>query len=280
MITESNNIKKIAIARDSFAILQTDGKVIMYDLHSGEERRLHRLDGVIDLAAGFDFYAGLTEYGGVVTDGIFKNDSFASGSYRFSDWYDGKAVYACEFHMAMLQKDGRVKCTEGSGWDLSPYKEALEKWIDIKQLAITFERPFGLSVDGEFVCFDGYMYKYFNSDPGLKIIQIAAFGCYYSTHIAAALYHDGSVKAKILWAEEIEEVKKWRDIKKIGCGIAGAIGGLTKQNKLLIDADRPYIDNSGNKVSKLDNIRDFEMGFFYIVAVDNAGKLVILKQKR
>lgn len=34
MITESNNIKKIAIARDSFAILQTDGKVIMYDLHS------------------------------------------------------------------------------------------------------------------------------------------------------------------------------------------------------------------------------------------------------
>ena len=280
MDTERNNIKKIAIARDSYAILQTDGKVMMYDLHSGEERRLHRLDGVIDLAAGFDFYAGLTEYGRVVTDGKCENDSFARSSYQFSDWYDGKAVYACENHLAMLQDDGKVRCAEGSGWDTTSYKKALENWPNIKQLAITFERPFGLSEDGEFASFDGHMYQYFNSDPESKIVQVAAFGCYYSTHIAAALYRDGSVKAKILWAEEIEEVKRWKEVKKIGCGIAGAIGGLTKQDKLLIDADRPYIDDFGNEVSELDNIRDFDMGFFYIVAVDNAGKLVILKQKR
>ena len=48
----------------------------------------------------------------------------------------------------------------------------------------------------------------------------------------------------------------------------------------IIDADRPYINALGNEISELDYIRDFEMGFFYSVAVDNTGKPVILKQIR
>ena len=275
-------IKKIAIARDSYAILYTDGKVVMFDCRSGKTTRLRALDGSVDLKAGFDAYYGLKENGTVSVDGICRNDSFARRGFLFSDWHDGKVIDACECHFAVVRNDGTVTCAEGHGYDVTNYREIIEKWKDIKQLALTFERPYGLTEQGEFMCEDRdeYIRDFFNSESGAEIVQIAAFGCYYSTHIVAALYQDGSVKAKILWAEEIEEVKKWREVKKIRCGIAGAIGGLTKQNKLLIDADRPYIDDSGNEVSELDNIYDFEMGFFYVVAVENSGRLIILKQKR
>ena len=279
MDSERICVKKIAIARDSYALLYNDGNVIMYDLHSGKSTRLNRLDGVIDIAAGFDHYAGLTEYRTVYTDGECKNDSFAKSSYRFSDWHDGKAIYACEFHLALLQNDGTVRCAEGYGWDATSYKDHIEKWTGIKQLALTFERPFGLTEQGKVISNDSIIVNYFNNESEYEIIQIAAFGCYYSTHVFAALYADGTVRARILWNDEIKEVKKWQGVKKISCSICGAVGALRNDDILLIDTDRPYVDESGKEIWRLEDIRDFEMGFLSLVAVTKKGEIIVLNQK-
>lgn len=263
-------------------MLYIDGRVVVYDLHSGESKRMRQLDGSVDLAAGFDFYAGLKQSGRGVADGKCSNDSFAR--YAFSDltWHKGVSVFTCECHLALLKKHGTVKCADGHGYDATSYKNIIEKWKNIKQLALTFERPYGLTFSGEFVCEDRdeYIKDYFRSQSRSEIVQIAAFGCYYSSHVVAVLYADGTVRAHTLFMGEIEEVKNWRNIKKIRCGIHTAVGALTDDGRLLIEANIDYVDDAGNIVIELNNIYDFEMNFFNVLAITKSGRLIILKQKR
>ena len=53
------NIKKIAIARDSYALLKKSGEVIITEIYSPESHNSQTLRGCVDIAAGFHHYIGL-----------------------------------------------------------------------------------------------------------------------------------------------------------------------------------------------------------------------------
>ena len=59
------NIKKIAIARDSYALLKESGEVIINAICSPESHNSQTLRGCIDIAAGFHHYIGLRKDGTV-----------------------------------------------------------------------------------------------------------------------------------------------------------------------------------------------------------------------
>ena len=56
-------IKKIAISRDDYALLNENGEVIITNIYTGESRKSAILRDCIDIAGGFHNFIGLKRYG-------------------------------------------------------------------------------------------------------------------------------------------------------------------------------------------------------------------------
>ena len=266
-------IKKIAVSRDSYALLKTNGAVEIVDIHTGKSHHSHRFGKSVDIAGGFHHFIGLREDRTVV----FKSVGSQAPNHRGIHWYGGIAVAACEGHSAMLNRNGTVFCADHDteGYPGVPhYRRTVEAWRNIKQIALTFETPYALTHDGKFLRGDKELTDFQEPAHG-QIVQIAAFGCYYSLETVAALYSDGSVKAKITRAPYMEEVSAWRNVKKICCGNCAVIG-LTDDGKVLISRDRVYKDRQGNIVKQLENIADIAANFDHLVALKRTGEIVYL----
>lgn len=289
------SIKKIAIARDSYALLKTNGQVEIIDIHKGKARYSRRFRKSVDIAGGFHHIVGLREDSSVV----FKSVGSQAPNHHGIHWFGGIAVDACEMHSAMLRRDGTVLCVDHSykskiklsenpstfelikaaqeamvNVDIPHYKKIVESWRNIKQVALTFETPYALTHDGKVLCGDRELEDFQEPSRG-KIVQIAAFGCYYSTITIAALYENGTVKA---WCDtDITEIAHWQGVKKICCGNHAAVIGLTDDGKVLLPDYCKYKDRSGNKVKGLENIADIAANFGHLIALNRTGEIIYLR---
>ena len=278
MIEEANtnkylNIKKIAISRDDYAILNKNGEVIITNIYTGESRKSNILKDCIDIDGGFHNFIGLGKYGNVAVEATGSQASYFGEVY---DWSNGISVAACEGHVAMLKNDGTILCNDDKSMGTSHYKKYVEELKNIKQIALTFEQFYYLTKDGKLIFGDNHENNFFNN--GRKIIQIAAFGCYYSMHTVAALYADGKVKASYDGCP-IEEVEEWRDVRKICCGNHGFIFGLTNDGKVLLPQDYPYVDIKENPVKEInDVVADIAANFDHFIALTKSGKIIYLSE--
>ena len=293
-------VKKMAIARNCYALLLSNGQVRIVDIHTGQFRESRRFRKSVDIAAGFDHIIGLREDGKIV----FK----AVGSQAPNldiNLYGGVAVYACELHSAVLQRDRTVKGIDHSfvtnlkkiskksslselmiasqrylseasrDAGITKYAGIISKWQDIAQVALTFEKPYALTTDGKLILNDEELSEFQSSIHG-KITQIAAWGCYYSSIIVAALYEDGTVKAK--WEDkDVTDVSGWEKVKKICCGGNGSIIGLTEEGKVLISANFKYKNREGHEIDALENIIDIAANFEHLIALSRTGEIIYLR---
>lgn len=267
-------VKKIAIARDSYALLKTNGQVQIVDIHTGKSRYSRRFNKSVDIAGGFDHFIGLREDGNVV----FKSVGSQAPKHYGIHWFGGVAVDACEGHSAMLKPDGTVLCYDQYLWDTHTqnYRQIVEAWRNIKQVALTFDTPYALTRDGKVLCADHEL-KEFQDDTCGKIVQIAAFGCYYSLETVAVLYENGRVKA---WCDTyIEEVNSWRDVKKVCCGLHGAVIALTNGGKILL-LPPPHKTNDGTQATELEDIIDIAANFERLIALSRTGEIIYLEEPR
>lgn len=268
-------IRRIAAARDFYILLKNSGEVV--SVSCGKDRRWKYMKdfcGMEDIAAGFDHVLGISRTGRVISGGKCHNDKHAISALY--DIYNAKAVYACEAVSVVLDQRGRVHCAEGFGYErMAGYKETIEKWRNIRQVAPTFEAAYGLTEDGRMIIgrdTGTYKPEFFNT--GKKIVQISAFGCYYSVETAAALYTDGTVKA-VIDTERVEEAEGWKEMKKIACGNR-IIVGLTAANELRIFNEYgEFKDTAGNTVEHLEGILDFAVNFNWLVTVDVHGGIQV-----
>ena len=306
-------VRKIAIARDVYATLMKNGNVFITDFSTGESRQSKFVENrCIDIAAGFDHIVGLLdplmspeaeslrenfndlspELQKQIRKDLRKSvefeavgsqaPKFSSYGYR-EEWYRSNAisVAACEGHSAALQEDGTVLCDDYFGMDTRGYKERLESLRNVKQLELTFEKFYYLTNDGKFMSGNGHCNReedFFNN--GREIVQITAFGCYYSMITVAALYADGTVKASYDGVV-IKEVEEWRNVKKICCGNHGAVFGLTNDGKVLLPQDYPYRDREYEPVTEIhDAVVDIAANFDRFIALTSHGKLIYLHEGR
>lgn len=58
---------------------------------------------------------------------------------------------ACEGHSAMLKPDGTVLCMDQYPMDTQTqnYRQKVESWCNIRQVALTFDHPYALTHDGK-----------------------------------------------------------------------------------------------------------------------------------
>lgn len=265
------NIKKIVVARDSYALLKVNGDVEIIDIRTGESSYSQRLKGCIDIAAGFHHMIAILKNGSV----IFK--VVGDQNPCFNNFYcsDGISVYACEYVSAVLKKDGTIICINRN--ENQYYSPTVKSWKNIQQLALTFDEPYALTTDGKFLCRIPDVNDFFND--GREIIQIAAFGCYYSQMTVAALYVDGTVKAIYGFPYDydvIDEVKNWKNVKKICCGGHAAVYGLTNSGKVLLPQEYPLKNRSGNNVKSLEEILDIAAAFEHFIALSKNGNIIYL----
>ena len=266
-------IKKIVIARDCYALLKTNGEVEIVDIHTGESRYSKRFKRSFDIAAGFDHIIGLREDGSFV----FKSVGSQAPKYHTTSWFGGIAVDACEGHSAMLKADGTVLCYDQYPCDTHTqnYSQKVEEWKNIKQVALTFDTPYALTNDGKVLRGDSELEKFQDISRG-KIVQIAAFGCYYSLETIAVLYANGTVRA---WCDtDVKEVETWRDVKKVCCGLHGAVIGLTNGGKIL-SVPPPHKTKNGLAATELENIVDIAANFEHLIALSCTGEIIYLKDK-
>ena len=262
-------IKKIAVARDCYALLKTNGEVQIVDIHTGESHYSRRFKGSIDIAGGFDHIVGLHKDGTFVLKSVGSQAPNHHGMF----WFGGIAVDACEGHSAMLRRDGTVLCYDQyPGETLTKnYSQKVEAWKNIKQVALTFDNPYALTNDGKLLRGD-YELKDFQDATRGKIIQIAAFGCYYSLETVAALYADGTVKA---WCDT--DVEEGRDVKKVCCGLHGAVIALTNGGKIL-SVPPPHKTKDGVEAIELEDIIDIAVNFERLIALSKTGEIIYLKE--
>ena len=266
-----NPIKKIVAGRDFYALLKMNGEVQIFEGHTSRYSRRFRKS--IDIAAGYYHLIGLRKDGKVV----FKSVNPESQSYHDIYCYGGVAVdiSACDCHSAIVQADGTVLCIDHpndspSGYPPTPeYSRIVESWRNIKQIALTYEMPFALKRDGKFLCESDDINEFFNA-CGKEIIKISAFGAYYTNHVVAALYADGTVKACDVFCdsyEALDEIESWNNVKKICCGHHVLIG-LTNEGKILISSDFKH-----DGVETLENIIDIAEGGSFI-ALSSTGEII------
>lgn len=268
-------IRRIAVSRDFYFLLKSSGEVVSVSCYRDRKwKYMKEFYGIIDIAAGFDHVLGLQSTGRVISGGECRNDKHARSTFYGID--NAKAVYACEAVSVVLDQRGRVHCAEGFGYErMAGYKETIEKWRNIRQVAPTFEAAYGLTEDGRMIIgrdTGTYKPEFFNT--GKKIVQISAFGCYYSVETAAALYRDGTVKA-VIDTVRVEEVEEWKEMKKIACGNR-IIAGLTAANELrIVNEYGEFKDTAGNPVEYLEGILDFAVNFSRLVTVDVHGGIQV-----
>lgn len=266
-----NPIKKIVAGRDFYALLKMNGEVQIFEGHTSRYSRRFRKS--VDIAAGYYHLIGLRKDGKVV----FKSVNPESQSYHDIYCYGGVAVdiSACDCHSAIVQADGTVLCIDHpndspSGYPPTPeYSRIVESWRNIKQIALTYEMPFALKRDGKFLCESDDINEFFNA-CGKEIIKISAFGAYYTNHVVAALYADGTVKACDVFCdsyEALDEIESWNNVKKICCGHHVLIG-LTNEGKILISSDFKH-----DGVETLENIIDIAEGGSFI-ALSSTGEII------
>lgn len=265
-------VKKIAVARDCYALLKTSGEVQIVDIHTGKSRYSRRFKGCVDIAGGFDHIVGLRK------DGTFVLKSVGSQApnHHGMSWFGGIAVDACEGHSAMLRRDGTVLCYDQypSETLTKNYSQKVEAWKNIKQVALTFDNPYALTKDGKILRGDCELKDFQDATRG-KIIQIAAFGCYYSLETVAALYANGTVKA---WCDtDVEEVSSWHDVKKVCCGLHGAVIALTNGGKIL-SVPPPHKTKDGVEATELEDIIDIAVNFERLIALSKTGEIIYLKE--
>ena len=268
--------KKVVVARDFYAILDKTGKITMVDIFKGNQSQIDEFFMIVDVAAGFDHFIGLRKDGMVVTGGPCNQTPQARVSHWLGDT-DGIAVYSCEGHSALLKRDASVRCIDYYGMDTQGYKSTVESWKNVQQLALTFDEPYALTKDGKFLCRNEKVNNFFN-DCDEQIIQIAAFGCYYSQMTVAALYANGMVKAFYGFLHDYDIIKgvfDWKGVKKICCGGHAAVFALTNEGKVLF----PYDDNYGKKIRELEDIEDIAANFNHFVALKRHGKIICLNDK-
>lgn len=268
-------IRRIAVSRDFYFLLKSSGEVVSVSCYRDRKwKYMKEFYGIIDIAAGFDHVLGLQSTGRVISGGECRNDKHARSTFYGID--NAKAVYACEAVSVVLDQRGRVHCAEGFGYErMAGYKETIEKWRNIRQVAPTFEAAYGLTEDGRMIIgrdTGTYKPEFFNTRK--KIVQISAFGCYYSVETAAALYRDGTVKA-VIDTVRVEEVEEWKEMKKIACGNR-IIAGLTAANELrIVNEYGEFKDTAGNPVEYLEGILDFAVNFSRLVTVDVHGGIQV-----
>ena len=266
-------IKKIAVARDFYALLKTNGEVQIFDIHTGKSHYSQRFKGSVDIAGGFDHIVGLLKDSTFVLEPVGSQSPNHHGQF----WFGGIAVYACEGHFAMLRQDGTVLCYDQyPGETLTKnYRQKVEAWKNIKQVALTFDHPYALTNDGKILRGDCELKDFQDATRG-KIIQIAAFGCYYSLETVAALYSNGTVKA---WCDiDVEEVSTWHDVKKVCCGLHGAVIALTNGGKIL-SVSPPHKTKDGVEATELENIIDIDVNFERLIALSKMGEIICLREE-
>ena len=212
--------KKIVAGRDFYALLKMNGEVQIFEGHTSRYSRRFRKS--VDIAAGYYHLIGLRKDGKVV----FKSVKPETQSYHDIYCYGGIAVdiSACDCHSAIAKADRTVLCIDHpndspSGYPppTPEYSRIVELWRNIKQIALTYEMPFALTRNGKFLCESNDINEFFNA-YGKEIIQISAFGAYYTNHMVAALYFDGTVKECNVFCdsyEALDEIESWHNVKKI-----------------------------------------------------------------
>ena len=147
-------VKKIAITRDTYAILKrrdfrTD--VLITDINTGKNHKSSKIKGeyCIDIAGGFDHFIGLGVNGKIIIEYVKSHTS----NFKRTDWTGrGIAVTACEGHSAVLQDDGTVLCYDDYNFGypgVPQYAWQVDKLRDVKQIVVTYDRFYYLTQDGK-----------------------------------------------------------------------------------------------------------------------------------
>ena len=293
-------VKKITIARNMYAILkERDCRkyVFITDIHTGKTHKSSKFKGedCIDIAGGFDHLIGLGKTGKIILEYAESHTSNFQGIERAGTGR-GISVDACEGHSAVLQDNGTVSCYDDHDFGelgVPQYAGQVEKLRNVKQIALTYDRFYYLTQDGKVnVGFEDSdsNYDYINVNRnahkeyvdsfnnGKEIVQIAAFGAYYSGITLAVLYSDGTVRA-FFDKNIIKEVERWRNVKKICCADHGFIFGLTSKWKVLLPQVQPYEDRENNPVTEINDIvLDIAANFDHFVALTIHGKIIYLHE--
>ena len=270
-------VRQLAMARYMIVVLREDGTVDLADPELGNWRiRVPSFDGIVRVAAGYSHFLGLRSDGRVVVGG---EGSDARRAERLR-WQGAAAVSACEGHSAMLTRDGRAVCVDGQA-ALDPpgqYADAVAAWEDVAQLALTYGEPYARTLGGRFLCRDKALEAFFNDRKKPRISQIAAFQCYYAPPVVAALYLDGTVKA-VCDGREIEQVRRWKRVRKVCCGNHAAVVALTDKGRVLCPDYLHYVDGAGREPACLKDVADLDVNFMRLVCLRRDGGLLSLAEE-
>ena len=140
----------------------------------------------------------------------------------------------------------------------------------MRQLALTFEFPLGVTRDGEL---RGRVR--FPKDFQTDLRQVAAFGCYYAVPTVSALRNDGRVYA-VVDDEALSEVTAWRNITKVVCGNR-RVAALDRDGQVFFSDHCDYVGTDGKPVDSLSDIVDIEANFEHFIALRRDGRLICLR---
>lgn len=189
------------------------------------------------------------------------------GHYRANGISGIRAVLAAATCTHLVDEQGRV-----SSYGTCEFRQQLEQWRGIRQLACDNSHMVGLTASGTVV-------QCFGNDSGRNSAETA--GWKNITNIAAAsgytlaLNKDGQVFYAGPNENMRREIAAWRNITAIAADSQYAIG-LTKDGKVLMSGECiSFLDGGRSDARNWTNIACIAAGHSVISAVTNTGELLI-----
>lgn len=282
---------KIAIGRHFALVVDVNHDVIALDDEGNlleksqyperyigfETKTWHDIQAV---AAGFDHGLGITEYGNIIS--TYRCWSLLSNAIKYTEsggmrqissewitsykWQNVCFLDACEGHVAVITKEGEIKSVTEEDFERSPadYKKQIEMIQNPKRLAVGYDHAAILLSNGRVqVVGDGYG-NADNVSDWIDIVDIDAFGCYYSPIQTVGVTKNGFVH----YTENYDnEPDKWHDIVSVSCGDAFIVA-LDKDGKVYAcgrnDAGQCDVNNWPRMICAKGD-------FFKTVAIDEDG---------
>ena len=151
-------------------------------------------------------------------------------------WRGVKSIVACEGRVAGLTHDGRVlSLSNQSGYEKpEDYDGELERRFSgggVRRLAVGWLHAAALDSSGRVnVVGSGEYCGAGNVLDWRDVVDIDAFGCYYSPIQTLGLRSDG----RVLHTLECPEIDSWRNVVSISCLGSGAVAALTADGHVLL----------------------------------------------
>lgn len=217
-----------------------------------------RACNISSVAAGFDGYMALTTEGSVLAGPDARE--FTKGDEV--EYLRGvKDIVACEGHVVALHHDGTVTCIDESLMFLNEFREKVDSWHNIIQVAGAYDYILGLKNDGTLISVGDY----YKCPKWSNVSQIATFNCYYSNSYTMAILADGRVVSDF-----DDEVQKWEDVCQISVGDHGLAVGLRRNGTAYVLGN----DKLKLKFERLKNIVEIKCNYFNIVALLDNGDII------